>query len=78
LSARNFRLHERGQIREGWFADIVVFDPERIRDVATYENPLAQSEGVELVFVNGELGIDAGAATQQHAGRLLRRHVAGG
>jgi N-acyl-D-amino-acid deacylase len=76
LSARNFRLHERGQIREGWFADVVVFDPKRIRDVATYENPLAQSEGVEMVFVNGQLGIDAGAATGQHAGRLLRRHAA--
>jgi hypothetical protein len=41
--------------------------------VATYENPLAQSEGVEMVFVNGVLGIDAGKATQGHAGRLLRR-----
>jgi N-acyl-D-aspartate/D-glutamate deacylase len=41
--------------------------------VATYEKPLTQSEGVELVFVNGALGLDAGAATQQHAGRLLRR-----
>jgi N-acyl-D-amino-acid deacylase len=76
LSARNFRLHERGQIREGWFADVVVFDPKRIRDVATYENPLAQCEGVEMVFVNGQLGIDAGGATGQHAGRLLRRHAA--
>jgi N-acyl-D-amino-acid deacylase len=78
LSARNFRLHERGQIREGWFADVVVFDPRRVRDVATYENPLAQSEGIMLVFVNGERGIDAGAATGQHAGRLLRRRAAAG
>ncbi|MES2938933.1 MAG: D-aminoacylase [Pseudomonadota bacterium] len=73
LSARNFRLHERGQIREGWFADVVVFDPQRVRDAATYENPLAQSEGVEMVFVNGALGIDAGKATRRHGGRLLRR-----
>jgi N-acyl-D-amino-acid deacylase len=72
LSARNFRLHQRGELRAGWFADVVVFDPLRIRDVATYENPLAQSEGIELVFVNGELGLEAGAATQRHAGRLLR------
>jgi N-acyl-D-amino-acid deacylase len=72
LSARNFRLHQRGELRAGWFADIVVFDPQRIRDVATYENPLAQSEGVELVFVNGELGLDAGAATERRGGRLLR------
>jgi hypothetical protein len=40
--------------------------------VATYENPLAQSEGIELVFVNGELGLEAGTATERHAGRLLR------
>jgi N-acyl-D-amino-acid deacylase len=76
LSARNFRLHERGQIRAGWFADLVVFDPQRVRDVATYENPLAQSEGVEMVFVNGALGIDSGKATGRHGGRLLRRRVA--
>lgn len=75
LSARNFRLHERGQVRAGWFADVVVFDPARIRDVATYENPLAQAEGVEMVFVNGELSFDAGHATSRRAGRLLRRQV---
>jgi N-acyl-D-amino-acid deacylase len=75
LSARNFRLHGRGEIRAGWFADVVVFDPQRVRDVATYENPLAQSEGVEMVFVNGVLGIDSGKATARHGGRLLRRHA---
>lgn len=73
LSARNFRLHQRGRLQEGWFADVVVFDPQRIRDAATYENPLAQSEGVEMVFVNGVLELDAGKATRNHAGRLLRR-----
>jgi N-acyl-D-amino-acid deacylase len=76
LSARNFRLHERGQLRAGWFADIVVFDPQCVRDVATYENPIAQSEGVEMVFINGTIGIDSGKATGRHNGRLLRRHVA--
>jgi N-acyl-D-amino-acid deacylase len=76
LSARNFHLHQRGQIRASWFADVTLFDPQRIRDVATYENPLAQSEGVEMVFVNGVLGIDSGKATQRHAGRLLRRQTA--
>ncbi|HSH92277.1 MAG TPA: D-aminoacylase, partial [Ramlibacter sp.] len=77
LSARNFRLHQRGQLQVGWFADVVVFDPQRIRDVATYENPLAQSEGVELVFVNGALGINRGNATGWHGGRLLRRPAKG-
>lgn len=78
LSARNFRLHERGEVRVGWFADIVVFDPARIRDVATYERPREQSEGVEMVFVNGELGFDARRATDRRAGRLLRRTSAAG
>jgi N-acyl-D-amino-acid deacylase len=76
LSARNFRLHERGQIREGWFADVVVFDPLRIRDVATYEQPLAQSEGVEMVFVNGASSFEAGRPTAQRRGRLLKRNSA--
>jgi N-acyl-D-amino-acid deacylase len=75
LSARNFRLHERGQIRPGWFADVTVFDPARIRDVATYEQPQVQSEGVEMVFVNGTSSFDAGQAAAQRAGRMLRRHV---
>ncbi|MEO7642499.1 MAG: D-aminoacylase [Ramlibacter sp.] len=73
LSARNFRLRERGELRAGWFADVVVFDASRIRDVATYEKPLAQCEGIALVFVNGVASFDGGLATQQHGGRLLRR-----
>ncbi|CAN5549338.1 D-aminoacylase [soil metagenome] len=73
LSARNFRLRERGELRAGWFADVVVFDSARIRDVATYEKPLAQCEGVELVFVNGVLGFEAGGAAAGRGGRLLRR-----
>lgn len=77
LSARKFRLHERGQVRAGWFADLVVFDPARIRDVATYEQPLAQSEGVEMVFVNGTLSFDGGHATQRRSGRLLCRQARG-
>ena len=76
LSARNFRLRERGELRAGWFADVVVFDAARIRDVATYEQPLAQCEGVALVYVNGALGFAAGAAAAERGGRLLRRQSA--
>lgn len=71
LSARNFRLDQRGELRAGWFADLVVFDPARIRDLATYEQPVAQSEGVEMVFVNGQLSFDAGTATGTRGGRVL-------
>jgi N-acyl-D-amino-acid deacylase len=73
LSARNFRLQERGQIREGWFADVVVFDPLRVRDMATYEDPLARSEGIEQVYVNGQLSFASAAAqgSLPRAGRIL-------
>jgi len=74
LSARTFRLHERGEIRAGWFADVVVFDPARIRDMATYEKPLARSEGIERVVVNGQLAFTADATERvQRAGRVLSR-----
>ncbi len=82
LSARNFRLQQRGQLQSGWYADVVVLDPARVRDVATYENPIALSEGIEKVFVNGVLayGLDADDSdlaghphVKARAGRLLKR-----
>jgi N-acyl-D-amino-acid deacylase len=74
LSACNFRLGKRGEIREGWFADVVVFDPARIRDMATYESPLARSEGIAHVIVNGQLAFTADATERvQRAGRVLSR-----
>ena len=81
LSARNFRIHQRGQLQPGWFADVVVLDPQRVRDVATYEAPIAVSEGIEKVFVNGELAYEgqgggvACAKVQSRAGRLLKRYL---
>jgi N-acyl-D-amino-acid deacylase len=79
LSARNFRLHQRGQLQVGWHADVVVFDAARVRDVATYEAPLAVSEGIEKVFVNGVLAYSPGrpgspdCRVQARAGQLLQR-----
>jgi N-acyl-D-amino-acid deacylase len=83
LSARNFRLHQRGQLQAGWHADVVVLDPARVRDVATYEDPIALSEGIEKVFVNGELAYaapapgssPAEARVQARAGKLLKRQL---
>ena len=77
LSARNFRLHQRGQLQPGWFADVVVFDPAKVRDVATYEHPIARSEGIERVFVNGVLAISGPTQpVKAYAGRMLRRAAA--
>ena len=74
LSARQFRLPQRGGIERGWFADIVVFDPRRVRDRASYDAPTLPSEGIAEVFVNGVPSLQGGAA---RAGRLLRRAAAG-
>jgi N-acyl-D-amino-acid deacylase len=67
LSARNFKLRERGQLQPGWYADVVIFDAERVRDCASYEQPLVVSEGIAAVFVNGV------RSSTRRAGRLLRR-----
>jgi N-acyl-D-amino-acid deacylase len=74
LSARQFRLDKRGELKPGWAADIVVFDPLRVKDGATYEQPVQFSEGIEKVWVNGVLSYTAhGRATGLRAGRFLRR-----
>ncbi|KAF1023905.1 MAG: D-aminoacylase [Paracidovorax wautersii] len=74
LTARNFRLAERGLLRAGHHADVVVFDPERIRDVATYAEPEQLSEGVTAVYVNGALAYREGQPTVlARAGQMLAR-----
>ncbi len=72
LPAQRERLRDRGLLKEGYFADITVFDPVTISDKATYENPAQLSEGVQYVFVNGELEFEDGKLTEVQAGRILR------
>ena len=71
--ARVLGVADRGVMRPGAFADVVVFDPRRLRDTATYERPHALAEGMVHVFVNGVAAISAGEVTGQRAGRVLRR-----
>jgi dihydroorotase/N-acyl-D-amino-acid deacylase len=59
-------------LREGAFADITVFDPARVRDRATFEEPNLYPDGVEYVVVNGRLEVDGGQRTAANAGRPLR------
>ncbi|MET0648760.1 MAG: D-aminoacylase [Pyrinomonadaceae bacterium] len=65
-------LRDRGVLRAGAFADITLFDPARVRDRATFEQPNQYPEGVEYVIVNGQLEVDEGKRTTLNAGRPLR------
>ncbi|HEX8502465.1 MAG TPA: D-aminoacylase [Pyrinomonadaceae bacterium] len=65
-------LRDRGVLREGAFADITVFDPARVHDLATFEEPNRYPEGIEYVVVNGQLEVDGGRRTPVNAGRPLR------
>ena len=76
-AARRLRLRDRGLIRQGYAADLVLFDPETVRDVATYEQPRQQAQGIEYVFVNGVAVIAEGRHTGALAGRALRRAADG-
>jgi N-acyl-D-amino-acid deacylase len=71
MPAEVFRLEGRGRLAPGYFADLVVFDPETVIDRATYEDPKRFSAGIDKVFVNGQLSWGAGAASVKRAGRLI-------
>jgi len=72
LPARIMRLRDRGEVREGFAADLVVFDLAAIRDKATFFEPHQHSEGIEHVFINGRAAVLAGEETGERPGRLLR------
>ena len=73
LPGRRFGLGERGELREGWSADLVVFDPATVEDRATYEEPRQYPSGIEYVIVNGLVAAEGGRQTAARAGRALRR-----
>ncbi len=72
LPAQRMRLADRGVLKQGMWADIVVFDPTTIRDVATFENPNQLSMGMKYVLVNGVPVIEDGKMTNALPGRVLR------
>jgi N-acyl-D-amino-acid deacylase len=73
LPARRFRLAGRGRIGEGSSADLVLFDPDKIIDTATFNDPICAAQGIVAVWVNGVLSYKDGHATGQRAGRFLPR-----
>ena len=72
LPAHALRLDRRGMLKEGYFADVVVFDPEKIQDHATFENPHQYATGVAHVFVNGGHVLKNGEHTGATPGRFVR------
>jgi N-acyl-D-aspartate/D-glutamate deacylase len=74
LPAKRFGFHKRGLVREGYYADLVVFDPKTVIDKATFEEPKQQSVGIDMVMVNGCVAFQDGHLTDtERAGRVLQR-----
>ena len=73
LTARQFGLKDRGTLREGAYADLVLFDPDTVRDRATFDDPKQPAAGIEAVWVNGRAVWESGAHTGNRPGRALRR-----
>jgi N-acyl-D-aspartate/D-glutamate deacylase len=73
LSARQFRLADRGEIRVGAYADAVVFDAAAIADTATFERPKATAAGIDCVVVNGQVAYRRGDDEPRRHGRFLAR-----
>ncbi|HZI28670.1 MAG TPA: amidohydrolase family protein [Gemmatimonadaceae bacterium] len=71
--AEVYGIRERGSIKTGFFADVIVFDPATLRERATYVEPELLSEGMRWVLVNGKLAVDGGRPTGVMAGRGLRK-----
>ena len=70
--AQCFKLHRRGILKPGFHADITVFDPETIKDKASYQIPRQHPEGIRCVIVNGKITVDNGVHTGEGVGRVLR------
>ena len=72
LPAERVQLRDRGLVRAGMYADLTLFDPQRVRDRATFEAPNQYPGGIPYVIINGQLSVDNGQRTNALAGRVLR------
>ena len=75
LPAQIVGLTDRGYVREGQAADLVIFDYERVQDHATITNPGGHNDGIDYVFVNGEAVVENGRVTGALPGEVLIRHA---
>ena len=71
--AQKLKLYGRGAIIKNNYADLVIFDPQKIKDRATYKNPYQYPEGIEWVIINGQIAVENGNFTGIKAGRILRK-----
>jgi N-acyl-D-aspartate/D-glutamate deacylase len=75
LPADILGLPERGYLKAGYFADVLVLDPKTFRDQATFTKPLAWSTGVKLLFVNGQIAVEDARPTEKLAGKAIRHRT---
>jgi N-acyl-D-amino-acid deacylase len=73
FAASRFRLAGRGLLREGCWADVLVFDPARLAEAASFEEPYRYPVGIEYLLVNGEVAVERGQVLGKRAGQVLRR-----
>jgi N-acyl-D-amino-acid deacylase len=74
LPARTFGLKDRGQVREGFAADLVLFDPAKVQDKAEFNKPHQYTTGFDFVLVNGAISVDEGQPNTVRQGRVLRQN----
>lgn len=72
LPAETLRLKDRGLLKTGYYADVLVFDPATYKDIAAYQSPRQLATGVRYLTVNGQLAVDKGQLTERLAGKVLR------
>lgn len=75
--AARLRLADRGLVREGWAADLVLFDPDTVTDTATFTQPRQPAAGIPYVLINGTVAVDGSVPSGSRSGRALRRTAAG-
>jgi N-acyl-D-aspartate/D-glutamate deacylase len=72
-TAELFKIPKRGKIKEGYYADIIIFDPETFKDIANYNDAYQLSEGLEYSFINGKLSVEKGVFTGLMNGEVLEK-----
>ena len=75
LPARTFSFHDRGIIRPGFVADLVLFDPDRVTDKATFEDPHQYSDGFDYVVVNGVVAVADGEISDERGGQFVKHGI---